>query len=401
MKPSNPFRGLSLRPKVMSRLRAQYQPSRQGQSLRVQPLRNLKPSVRSPQSRSASQGVRGAAQPGRAVRVEPEPVERPGGAPVAQPGGSAKERLGQPGGRPGHKPAEHAAPEPGQYKPGTGTLSPDQLEAVKRRILERHAAKHPELLHQPEIGGQAPHLDPELLTPLHQLGRHVLSEHPKSEYEPWAQKMLEHVPGIDEPHLRHTWAMLQPDEEENRGEPRSKTEAREGDREHGVRSVPDERDAGGRHDRRGAPRKRRIIVARPEHTKQVSVERTPADLRQHLGDDALQAAEKAIQSMEQHGGFLLASGAGVGKTRVIYTVSRHFLAKNPVLIVAPAEALKLKGSRPTGSYADDVSLLGIQTKLWKPGMPSTQRLARSTQGRHLFSSRLGTAGCRLDHRLGN
>lgn len=77
---------------------------------------------------------------------------------------------------------------------------------------------------------------------------------------------------------------------------------------------------------------------------------------------------KAIESIDKHGGFLLADGTGVGKTRQILGVAENYAAQGKkVVIVAPAEVIKpdWKKGQIGGSYANDGQAMGVQSKLVK------------------------------------
>lgn len=79
-----------------------------------------------------------------------------------------------------------------------------------------------------------------------------------------------------------------------------------------------------------------------------------------------QGVASAIAGMNEHGGFVLADGTGVGKTRQILGVAKAYADKGlKVLIVAPAGVLKQDWKKGTvsGSYADDSAAMGMETQL--------------------------------------
>lgn len=76
--------------------------------------------------------------------------------------------------------------------------------------------------------------------------------------------------------------------------------------------------------------------------------------------------------MEKHGGFLLADGTGVGKTRQQLAVAKKFLDDGKkVVIISPAEVIKpdWKKGTTSGSFANDAAAMGIGTTLAKGDAP--------------------------------
>src|SRR5439155_24613182 len=139
-------------------------------------------------------------------------------------------------------------------------------------------------------------------------GRHLAALHGRKgehkSYEPWSTAMREMVPEAIEPYLDHVWKMLTPAAESKA----AKKEKRDGvtgaeatERPEGSGAGPERRDrpdahegrAGGGTDRGSAPSARGIVLARPEFTRPVRVERTPEALRAHLSDNQQQAPEMA------------------------------------------------------------------------------------------------------------
>lgn len=107
----------------------------------------------------------------------------------------------------------------------------------------------------------------------------------------------------------------------------------------------------------------------------------PERLRQHLTEAQTQGAALAIEAIEKHGGFLLADGTGVGKTRQQLAVAQKFLDQGKkVVIVSPAEVIKpdwAKG-RMSGSFAHDSEAMGVPVKLAKGDEPLTPGRAHVT-----------------------
>jgi len=131
----------------------------------------------------------------------------------------------------------------------------------------------------------------------------------------------------------------------------------------------DGRDAGQRGARPAGPR---VITVRSEFTKAGNTGLVPAALKPHLNDAQQQGVALAVEAISNHGGFLLADGTGVGKTRQMLGTAQAFLDKGKkVIVVAPAEVIKpdwTKGTM-TGSWAADGEKMGVGTKLVKGGAP--------------------------------
>lgn len=119
----------------------------------------------------------------------------------------------------------------------------------------------------------------------------------------------------------------------------------------------------------GAPRGRaRIVTAREHLVKPADPGLVPEGIRKHLNDAQVQGAASAIRSMDQHGGFVLSDGTGVGKTRQELAVAQTAAQKGKkVLIVSPAEVLKPDWKKGTvsGSFANDSQAMGLGLKLNK------------------------------------
>ena len=85
--------------------------------------------------------------------------------------------------------------------------------------------------------------------------------------------------------------------------------------------------------------------------------------------------------MTRHGGFLLADGTGVGKTRQQLAVAKHFLDQGKkVVIVSPAEVIKPNWGKGTmsGSWAADSAAMGVPVRLGKGDAAPTPGAARVT-----------------------
>ncbi len=124
-------------------------------------------------------------------------------------------------------------------------------------------------------------------------------------------------------------------------------------------------DDGGRGNRPDVPR---IITVREQHTKPSNPALVPQALRGHLNEAQQHGTSLAIESMEKHGGFLLADGTGVGKTRQELAVAKHFADKGKkVIVVSPSEVIKPNWKKGTmaGSFAHDSATMGVDAKLIK------------------------------------
>lgn len=116
------------------------------------------------------------------------------------------------------------------------------------------------------------------------------------------------------------------------------------------------------------PAQPKIITARQQFTRTGNPELVPPGVRPHLNETQIQGASLAIDAMTNHGGFLLADGTGVGKTREQLAVAKHFIDQGKkVVIVSPAEVIKPDWKKGTmsGSFANDSATMGINAKLIK------------------------------------
>lgn len=85
----------------------------------------------------------------------------------------------------------------------------------------------------------------------------------------------------------------------------------------------------------------RIITAREEHTGAADTGVVEEGLQRHLSNEQLIGTAKAIIALDTVGGFLLADGTGVGKSRQILAVAKTFAGRGKkVLIISPASVIK-------------------------------------------------------------
>jgi len=119
----------------------------------------------------------------------------------------------------------------------------------------------------------------------------------------------------------------------------------------------------------------RITVARPELTKTGDPERIPERLRKHLSVHQRESTALALEAMDKTGGFLLADGTGVGKTRTQLAVAAAYAEQGKkVLIVSKAEVLKpdWKSNKVSGSFAFDGQVMGAEPELTNGSKPLTK-----------------------------
>ena len=118
----------------------------------------------------------------------------------------------------------------------------------------------------------------------------------------------------------------------------------------------------------GEPARPRVVTAREGLTRIADPALVPESLRGHLTPAQQQGTALAIDAMQKHGGFLLADGTGVGKTRTQLATARHFAdAGKKVVIVSPAEVIKPDWKKGTaaGSFAHDGAVMGVTPELTK------------------------------------
>jgi hypothetical protein len=124
------------------------------------------------------------------------------------------------------------------------------------------------------------------------------------------------------------------------------------------------------------PSSERIKVAREALTQSADPNLIPERLRQHLNEFQVHGAALAIKSMDKQGGFLLADGTGVGKTRQLLAVAQAYADRGQkVVIVTANEVLgspnptEWKKGTYTGSFKNDSETMGIKASLIKGDTP--------------------------------
>ncbi len=112
----------------------------------------------------------------------------------------------------------------------------------------------------------------------------------------------------------------------------------------------------------------RILLQRSDLTRKADVARVPEEHRPHLNATQQQGVALALEAIDAHGGFLLADGTGVGKTRQILSVADAYAKQGrAVVVIAPSEVIKPDWKKGTaaGSYANDSVQMGINFDLQK------------------------------------
>lgn len=105
-----------------------------------------------------------------------------------------------------------------------------------------------------------------------------------------------------------------------------------------------------------------ILTARADLLPPVDLSACPAEFAGALSEDQVEGTARAITALDKQGGFILADGTGVGKTRQILAVAKTYHDRGyPVLIVAPAEVIKQDWATGQfhGSYMEDGEAVGI------------------------------------------
>lgn len=94
----------------------------------------------------------------------------------------------------------------------------------------------------------------------------------------------------------------------------------------------------------------------------------PEALKAHLSDHQKRGVALGLKALTTEGGFLLADGTGVGKTRQLLAIAKTKADEGKgVLIVAPNQVLAVdKLGRVTGSFAADATTLGVPFRLVMP-----------------------------------
>lgn len=124
----------------------------------------------------------------------------------------------------------------------------------------------------------------------------------------------------------------------------------------------------------------RVVVSRADLTAAADESAVPEGLAQHLTPYQRQGVALAVRSMDDRarGGFLLADGTGVGKTRQILAVAEKYRrdGKHVVIFVPnevigkPWEGKNIRANAGlavmSGSYAKDAEAMGLKVQLWRP-----------------------------------
>lgn len=132
-----------------------------------------------------------------------------------------------------------------------------------------------------------------------------------------------------------------------------------------LRRQPVDGRSGGPGDRgadRVAPPEERIVTSRRDKTSPADRSKIPARLREHLDDHQQEGVAKAIASLDGTGGFLLADGTGLGKTREQLAIAQKYLDDGKkVLVIAPKAVTKIDWKKNTlsGSWKNDSGVMGI------------------------------------------
>ena len=120
----------------------------------------------------------------------------------------------------------------------------------------------------------------------------------------------------------------------------------------------------------------RIKVAREALTQSADTSVIPERLRQHLNEFQIHGSALAVKSMDKQGGFLLADGTGIGKTRQLLAVAQTYADRGQkVVIVTANEVLgkpsptDFKNGKYTGSFKNDAEAMGVKASLIKGDTP--------------------------------
>lgn len=119
------------------------------------------------------------------------------------------------------------------------------------------------------------------------------------------------------------------------------------------------------------PIKPTIVTARGNYTQDIDLSKVPEKLRKYLvspdgATHQLEGAAAAINAVDKVGGFLLADGAGAGKTRQMLAVAQTYAMRGKkAVIVAPAGIIKpdWDDNSISGSINKDGAAMGIGLKL--------------------------------------
>lgn len=114
-----------------------------------------------------------------------------------------------------------------------------------------------------------------------------------------------------------------------------------------------------------------IVTARSEQTPDPDISKVPESLHKYLispdgSTHQLRGTAMAISAIDKTGGFLLADGAGCGKTRPMLAIAQTYAMQGKkALIVAPAGIIKpeWESNSISGSVGKDGAAMGINLKL--------------------------------------
>jgi hypothetical protein len=109
---------------------------------------------------------------------------------------------------------------------------------------------------------------------------------------------------------------------------------------------------------------------RSEHEKTANTGLLAESVIPHLKDEQKEGAALAIESMENHGGFINQDGTGAGKSRQQLAIAETFAKKGKkVIIIAPNQVIKpnFQTGKFFGSFDSDSRSMGISPQLYKGG----------------------------------
>lgn len=110
----------------------------------------------------------------------------------------------------------------------------------------------------------------------------------------------------------------------------------------------------------------RVVLARPQITPPANPEIIPESIRGKLTAEQIHGVSLAYQALEKTGGFLLADGTGVGKTRQQLAIAKMYADQGKkVLIITPNQVARPNWKKGTvsGSFLDDSNALGVDLKI--------------------------------------
>lgn len=128
-------------------------------------------------------------------------------------------------------------------------------------------------------------------------------------------------------------------------------------------------------------REERITLARRDITPPSDPSVIPESLRQHLTETQIHGVSLAVKSMENTGGFLLADGTGVGKSRQQLAIAKIFADQGQkVLIISPTQVINPDYKKGTfsGSFLDDSKAIGLDVSLTKDSPLEVGKVAIGT-----------------------